>query len=112
MMKRAIWKAGWLVLLAAACTLAGFAALRKGPYKQDVAGNGETNMVQIHVFNRNGELVGPIESPKLELSDAEWRRRLTPEQFQVLRSSATERPFCGVLLDNKTAGVYSCAGCG
>jgi peptide methionine sulfoxide reductase msrA/msrB len=69
-------------------------------------------MVRVHVFNRSGELVGPLESPKLELSDDEWRRRLTAEQFRVLRSSGTERPFCGVLLDNKTLGVYTCAGCG
>jgi peptide methionine sulfoxide reductase msrA/msrB len=69
-------------------------------------------MVRIHVFNRNGELVGPIESPKLVLSDEQWRQRLTAEQFRVLRSSGTERPFCGVLLDNKTPGVYTCAGCG
>ena len=69
-------------------------------------------MVHVHVFNRSGELVGPLESPKLELSDDEWRRRLTAEQFRVLRSSGTERPFCGVLLDNKTPGVYTCAGCG
>jgi methionine-R-sulfoxide reductase len=48
----------------------------------------------------------------LELSDAEWRKRLTPEQFRVLRSSGTERPFCGTLLDNKLSGVYTCAGCG
>jgi peptide methionine sulfoxide reductase msrA/msrB len=69
-------------------------------------------MVRVHVFNRSGELVGPVESSKLELSDDEWRRRLTAEQFRVLRSSGTERPFCGVLLDNKTPGVYACAGCG
>jgi peptide methionine sulfoxide reductase msrA/msrB len=69
-------------------------------------------MVRVHVFNRAGELVGPVETPKLELSDAQWRARLTPEQFHILRSSGTERPFCGVLLDNKQRGVYSCAGCG
>jgi methionine-R-sulfoxide reductase len=50
--------------------------------------------------------------PKLELSDAEWQRRLSPEQFRVLRSQGTERPFCGTLLDNKLQGVYACAGCG
>lgn len=69
-------------------------------------------MVQVHVFNKSGELVGPVEAPKVVLSDEQWRERLTPEQFRVLRSSGTERPFCGVLLDNKTAGVYACAGCG
>jgi methionine-R-sulfoxide reductase len=69
-------------------------------------------MVRVHVFDKQGKLVGPIETPKLVLSEAEWKSRLSPEQFQVLRSSATERPFCGALLDNKTEGVYSCAGCG
>ena len=69
-------------------------------------------MIRVHVFNREGKLVGPVDSPKLELSDAEWKNRLTPEQFKILRSSATERSFCGNLLDNKTPGVYTCAGCG
>ena len=69
-------------------------------------------MVQVHVFNKSGQLVGPVEIPKLSLSDDEWRRRLTPEQFRILRSSGTERPFCGTLLDNKKQGVYTCAGCG
>jgi peptide methionine sulfoxide reductase msrA/msrB len=69
-------------------------------------------MVRVHVFNRDGQLVGPVVSPKLILNDAQWRERLTAEQFEVLRSAGTERPFCGTLLDNKMAGVYSCAGCG
>ncbi len=63
-------------------------------------------------FNRQGELVGPVESAKLVLSDAEWRKRLSPKQFDILRAKDTERPFCGTLLDNKQAGVYTCAGCG
>ena len=69
-------------------------------------------MVQVHVFNKVGQLVGPVETPKLTLSDEQWQRRLTPEQFRILRSSGTERPFCGTLLDNKKQGVYCCAGCG
>ncbi len=69
-------------------------------------------MVQVHVFDRQGELIGPIDLPRVELSEDEWRQRLTAEQFRVLRSSGTERPFCGLLLDNKKTGVYSCAGCG
>jgi methionine-R-sulfoxide reductase len=69
-------------------------------------------MVMVHVFNARGQLVGPVEMPKLQLSDAEWRQRLSPEQFHILRSSGTERPFCGTLLDNKKHGVYTCAGCG
>jgi methionine-R-sulfoxide reductase len=72
----------------------------------------EQPMVQVHVFNAAGELVGPVETPKVEWSDAEWRDRLSPERFRVLRSAGTERPFCGTLLDNKKEGVYTCAGCG
>jgi peptide methionine sulfoxide reductase msrA/msrB len=68
-------------------------------------------MPRVFVFNRAGELVGPVESSKVALSEAEWRSRLTPEQFNVLRSQGTERPFCGTLLDNKQHGVYACVGC-
>ena len=47
-----------------------------------------------------------------ELTDEEWRRRLTPEQYAVLRQASTERAFTGALLHNKDSGTYSCAACG
>jgi peptide methionine sulfoxide reductase msrA/msrB len=68
--------------------------------------------VAVHVFNEEGELVGPVESPRVVKSDEQWRAQLTPEQYRILRSSGTERPFCGLLLDNKVKGIYTCAGCG
>src|SRR5439155_549616 len=43
---------------------------------------------------------------------AEWRARLTPEQYAIARGKGTERPFCGTLLDNKREGVYGCVCCG
>jgi peptide methionine sulfoxide reductase msrA/msrB len=69
-------------------------------------------MVRVHVFDRNGKLVGPVDSPRLVLSDDEWKKRLAPDQFRILRTQGTERPFCGTLLDNKKEGVYACGGCG
>jgi peptide methionine sulfoxide reductase msrA/msrB len=69
-------------------------------------------MVLVRVFNQAGELVGPVDLPKVELTEAEWRAKLSPEQFRILRTQGTERPFCGTLLDNKQHGVYTCAGCG
>ncbi|MFN0050688.1 MAG: bifunctional methionine sulfoxide reductase B/A protein [Planctomycetales bacterium] len=69
-------------------------------------------MVRVYVYNKHGLLVGPVESPRLELTQDEWRERLTPAQFQIARASGTERPFCGTLLDNRTPGVYSCVCCG
>ena len=49
---------------------------------------------------------------KLILSDSEWRQRLTPDQFHVLRQAGTEAPFSGRLNATKGDGVYDCAGCG
>jgi peptide-methionine (R)-S-oxide reductase len=49
---------------------------------------------------------------KLALSDAEWRERLSPEQYGVLRRAATERAFTGKYDRNRQAGEYRCAGCG
>ena len=69
-------------------------------------------MTMVRVFNRRGELVGPVESPRVVKSDAEWRAQLTPEQFQIARGKGTERAFCGTLLDNKREGIYSCICCG
>lgn len=49
---------------------------------------------------------------KFTLTDDQWRERLTPEQYQVLRRSGTERAFAGKYDQNKAAGTYTCAGCG
>ena len=49
---------------------------------------------------------------KVEKSDEEWREQLTPEQYQVLRHQATERPFSGKYVENHDDGTYRCAGCG
>jgi peptide-methionine (R)-S-oxide reductase len=53
---------------------------------------------------------GVTEKPNL--TDAEWRERLTPEQYEVIRNKGTERAFTGVYWDEHSPGVYRCAGCG
>ena len=51
-------------------------------------------------------------APKVQLTDDEWRKKLTPDEFAVLRRAGTERPFTGEYTDTKTEGVYECRACG
>jgi len=48
---------------------------------------------------------------KVEKTEEEWRAELGPEQYAVLRESATERAWTGELLDESRAGIYTCAAC-
>jgi peptide-methionine (R)-S-oxide reductase len=48
---------------------------------------------------------------KVAYSDAQWKQRLTPAQYQVLRHEATERPFSSPLNDEHRKGTFVCAGC-
>lgn len=48
---------------------------------------------------------------KISLSDEQWKKKLTPEQYNILRKEATEKPFSSSLNKEKRKGIYACAGC-
>jgi peptide-methionine (R)-S-oxide reductase len=64
----------------------------------------------VHRGNRTG--MADEEGERVNLSEREWREKLTPEQYQVLREAGTERAFTGRYVDNHAEGEYRCAGCG
>ena len=49
---------------------------------------------------------------KMPKTEEEWKKKLTREQYHILREKGTETPFSGKLLHNKEKGMYICAGCG
>jgi len=49
---------------------------------------------------------------KVEKSEEQWQKELTPDQYQVCRNKGTERPFTGEYHNTKTPGVYKCVACG
>jgi peptide-methionine (R)-S-oxide reductase len=61
--------------------------------------------------SRFAAFLAPAEAFPVTRTEAEWRRLLTPDQYAVLRESATERPFSSPLLDEHRPGIFACAGC-
>lgn len=49
---------------------------------------------------------------KAESAEVDWKKKLTSEQYRILREKGTEPAFCGLLWGNKKEGAYHCAGCG
>jgi peptide-methionine (R)-S-oxide reductase len=68
--------------------------------------------VMAGAFGGGGGLSAPARSYEVDHSTADWRRRLSSEQFRVLRRGGTEPPFASPLLNERRDGVYLCAGCG
>jgi len=68
--------------------------------------------VRVRLLQSDGSVGEPVSVPRVERSEAEWKVRLTPEQFNVARAEGTERAFCGVFHDNHKDGTYACVGCG
>ncbi|HEX5410487.1 MAG TPA: peptide-methionine (R)-S-oxide reductase MsrB [Terriglobia bacterium] len=68
-------------------------------------------MVRIVEFDGNGMRRGVVEVPTVVKSDADWRKQLTPIEFEVTRKEGTERAFTGAYWNLHQKGLYRCICC-
>ncbi|HZM02248.1 MAG TPA: peptide-methionine (R)-S-oxide reductase MsrB [Candidatus Saccharimonadales bacterium] len=99
--------AAWLGLLAG-CD-AQPAAEASAPAQ--TSNTNQTTMVQVRFVDEKGQ-PGPLTAaPKVIKSDAEWRKQLTKDQYQIARAKGTEAAFCGAFYDQHKPGIYYCICC-
>lgn len=67
--------------------------------------------VKIVQFSDSGKREGPVTVEKVVLSDADWKKKLTAEEFDVARRAGTERAFTGKYWNNHEKGIYRCVCC-
>lgn len=76
-----------------------------------LAGTGTALLLALGLRPRSTGAAESAESFEVAYTEAEWREKLTPAEFQVLREESTERPFTSPLLEEHRTGVFTCAGC-
>jgi methionine-R-sulfoxide reductase len=105
------------VVLATAVLAAGLAGCDEGQSADGAAPSNASptnppSMIQVRFLDDKG-LPGPLTpTPRVVKTDAEWRRQLTAEQYEITRGKGTEAPFCGAFFDQHKPGVYECVCCG
>ena len=67
--------------------------------------------IRVRELDAQGHLKEAETMKKVVKTDTEWKKLLTPEQYEVARGKGTERPFCGAFFDNHQEGTYTCVCC-
>jgi peptide-methionine (R)-S-oxide reductase len=98
--------------LSSATALVGIAALRWMEPAAADAKPAKIKDVKIVEFAADGKQKGVVEVPKVVKSDAEWKKLLTPIEFEVTRKAGTERAFSGAYWNLHEKGLYRCVCCG
>jgi peptide-methionine (R)-S-oxide reductase len=100
--------AGAVLLAAAAVSAAGPKAPAGSPSKSAEAAPQPSSKIKIYSVERKGYVM----VDKVKKSDTEWKKLLTPQQYNVTREAGTETAFTGKYWNNHAAGTYRCVACG
>jgi peptide-methionine (R)-S-oxide reductase len=92
--------------------LLGLVSLGAGVACRAVAAEGEGGGSRARAKGNMSTSAVKSDAEWKDVPDDEWKERLTPQQYNVLRKKGTERAFSGELWNNHAAGTYICAGCG
>ena len=93
------------------CFLTGAGLMLASGLRRDgLPGTGK--LVKIVEFTDSGQRKGVVRVEKIVKTDDEWKKQLTPEQYEVSRHAGTERPFTGKYWNNHEHGLYRCICCG
>ena len=101
-------------LVGSGAALAGIAWWRyeeTGSALLEAAPSGPLAQVPIVEFTDAGVRKGVVSVPKIQKTEAEWRRQLSADSFEVTRHAGTERPFTGELLNVHDKGIFRCICC-
>jgi peptide-methionine (R)-S-oxide reductase len=101
-------------LLSSSVALAGLAWWRYEKIEStfvEAAPSGQLGQVTIVEFTDAGVRKGVVSVPKIQKSEADWKRQLSADSFEVTRHAGTERPFTGELLNVHDKGVFRCICC-